>query len=248
MVAGRKAAVRPRLGRDGANEGVKVELLEEGWRCCRRAGAPSSREGPEARQGHTIKAIFVVQIDTASGVVKRHPAIRKAMDAAGTSADDGPTPWHRRLHAVQWTAGVDVASRPRRRPDGRKRAACVAANAGRASGTTRGRARGTGLVNLPRGARSSTTRSTAHAAGEPAVRPCARRSTHAGRGLEPAFRVTRAREPRDWRWAKWAEGQVLAFKHPQSHGDGQFDHLHFMQGREPQAYDSTLPRQDATWC
>ena len=60
--------------------GVEVELLEAGWR---RAVDPAAVEERLKRdKGHAIKAIFVVQIDTASGVVNDIPAIRKAMDAA----------------------------------------------------------------------------------------------------------------------------------------------------------------------
>jgi len=60
--------------------GVQVQLLEAGWR---RAVDPAAVEERLKRdKSHTIKAIFVVQIDTASGVVNDIPAIRKAMDAA----------------------------------------------------------------------------------------------------------------------------------------------------------------------
>ena len=60
--------------------GVQVQLLEAGWR---RAVDPAAVEERLKRdKSHAIKAIFVVQIDTASGVVNDIPAIRKAMDAA----------------------------------------------------------------------------------------------------------------------------------------------------------------------
>src|SRR5262245_47413609 len=60
--------------------GVEVEVLEAGWR---RAVNPAEVEERLRRdKSHAIKAVFVVQVDTASGVVNDIPAIRKAMDAA----------------------------------------------------------------------------------------------------------------------------------------------------------------------
>jgi alanine-glyoxylate transaminase/serine-glyoxylate transaminase/serine-pyruvate transaminase len=60
--------------------GVEVELLKGDWR---RAVDPAALEERLKRdKGHMIKAVLVVQIDTASGVVNDIPAIRKAMDAA----------------------------------------------------------------------------------------------------------------------------------------------------------------------
>jgi alanine-glyoxylate transaminase / serine-glyoxylate transaminase / serine-pyruvate transaminase len=60
--------------------GVEVEILKGDWR---RAVDPAAVEERLKRdKGHTIKAVLVVQIDTASGVVNDIPAIRKAMDAA----------------------------------------------------------------------------------------------------------------------------------------------------------------------
>ena len=60
--------------------GVEVEVLRGDWR---RAVDPAAVEERLKRdKGHTIKAMLVVQIDTASGVVNDIPAIRKAMDAA----------------------------------------------------------------------------------------------------------------------------------------------------------------------
>ncbi len=60
--------------------GVEVEVLDAGWR---RAVDPAAVEERLRRdKGHTIKALLVVQIDTASGVVNDIAAVRKAMDAA----------------------------------------------------------------------------------------------------------------------------------------------------------------------
>jgi alanine-glyoxylate transaminase/serine-glyoxylate transaminase/serine-pyruvate transaminase len=60
--------------------GVTVETLPGDWR---RAVDPAALEARlRADKGHEIKAIMVVQIDTASGVVNDIPAIRAAIDAA----------------------------------------------------------------------------------------------------------------------------------------------------------------------
>jgi alanine-glyoxylate transaminase/serine-glyoxylate transaminase/serine-pyruvate transaminase len=60
--------------------GVEVEVLNGDWR---RAVDPAVVEERLRRdQAHRIKAILVVQIDTASGVVNDIAAIRKALDAA----------------------------------------------------------------------------------------------------------------------------------------------------------------------
>ena len=60
--------------------GVEVEVLKGDWR---RAVDPAAvKERLKRDKGHNIKAVLVVQIDTASGVVNDIPAIRKAMDAA----------------------------------------------------------------------------------------------------------------------------------------------------------------------
>jgi alanine-glyoxylate transaminase / serine-glyoxylate transaminase / serine-pyruvate transaminase len=60
--------------------GVEVEVLKGDWR---RAVDPAALGERLARdKGHTIKAVLVVQIDTASGVVNDIPAIRAAMTAA----------------------------------------------------------------------------------------------------------------------------------------------------------------------
>jgi alanine-glyoxylate transaminase / serine-glyoxylate transaminase / serine-pyruvate transaminase len=60
--------------------GAKIEVLKGDWR---RAVSPEAvAQRLESDRGHEIKAVLVVQIDTASGVVNDIPAIRRAMDAA----------------------------------------------------------------------------------------------------------------------------------------------------------------------
>ena len=60
--------------------GIEVEVLKGDWR---RAVDPAAVEERLKRdKGHTIKALLVVQVDTASGVVNDILAIRKAIDAA----------------------------------------------------------------------------------------------------------------------------------------------------------------------
>ena len=60
--------------------GIEVEVLKGDWR---RAVDPAAvEERLERDKAHTIKALLVVQVDTASGVVNDIPAIRKAIDAA----------------------------------------------------------------------------------------------------------------------------------------------------------------------
>ncbi|MET0850088.1 MAG: aminotransferase class V-fold PLP-dependent enzyme [Candidatus Rokuibacteriota bacterium] len=60
--------------------GVKVEVLKGDLR--RAVNPDAVRQRLEADQSHEIKAILVVQIDTASGVANDLPAIRRAIDAA----------------------------------------------------------------------------------------------------------------------------------------------------------------------
>jgi alanine-glyoxylate transaminase / serine-glyoxylate transaminase / serine-pyruvate transaminase len=61
--------------------GVEVEVLPGDWR---RAVDPAAVEARlKADTAGEIKAVLVVQIDTASSVVNDIPAIRKAIDAAG---------------------------------------------------------------------------------------------------------------------------------------------------------------------
>jgi alanine-glyoxylate transaminase/serine-glyoxylate transaminase/serine-pyruvate transaminase len=60
--------------------GVKVEVLRGDWR---RAVDPAAvTQRLIADTAHEIKAILVVQVDTASGVANDIPAIRRALDAA----------------------------------------------------------------------------------------------------------------------------------------------------------------------
>jgi alanine-glyoxylate transaminase/serine-glyoxylate transaminase/serine-pyruvate transaminase len=67
-------------GEQGDLLGLQVEILPGDWR---RAVDPVAVEARlTADSAHEIKAILVVQIDTASGVVNDIPAIRKAIDAA----------------------------------------------------------------------------------------------------------------------------------------------------------------------
>lgn len=64
--------------------GVTAEILPQSWR---RAVDPAAVEQRlREDRAHEIKAVLVVQIDTASGVVNDIPAIRKAIDAAGHPA------------------------------------------------------------------------------------------------------------------------------------------------------------------
>jgi len=70
----------PGWGLMGAAIGLDVETLAGDWR---RAVIPAKvEERLRADTAHRIKAVLVVQIDTASGVVNDIPAIRKAMSAA----------------------------------------------------------------------------------------------------------------------------------------------------------------------
>lgn len=71
-------------GETGEMMGVAVDTLPGSWR---RAVDPAALEA-RLRQDKAgaIKAVLVVQVDTASGVVNDIPAIRKAMDNAGHGA------------------------------------------------------------------------------------------------------------------------------------------------------------------
>ncbi len=71
-------------GDQGEMLGLAVEVLPGDWR---RAVDPAAVEARlRADPTHEIKAVMVVQIDTASGVVNDIPAIRAAIDAAGHPA------------------------------------------------------------------------------------------------------------------------------------------------------------------
>ena len=64
--------------------GADVEILAGSWRAAVDPAAVEARLRADSR--HEIKAVVVVQIDTASGVVNDIPAIRRAIDAAGHPA------------------------------------------------------------------------------------------------------------------------------------------------------------------
>ncbi|HRK17611.1 MAG TPA: aminotransferase class V-fold PLP-dependent enzyme [Hyphomicrobiaceae bacterium] len=71
-------------GEMAAFMGVEAEILPGHWR---KAVDPDAVEARlRADKGHAIKAVMVVQIDTASGVVNDIAAIRKAMDVAAHPA------------------------------------------------------------------------------------------------------------------------------------------------------------------
>jgi alanine-glyoxylate transaminase/serine-glyoxylate transaminase/serine-pyruvate transaminase len=64
--------------------GVKVEVLRGAWSRAVDPAAVAQRLAADT--AHEIKAILVVQIDTASGVVNDIPAIRRAIDSVGHPA------------------------------------------------------------------------------------------------------------------------------------------------------------------
>ncbi len=64
--------------------GIEVDVLPGNWRRAVDAGALEARL--RADRDHEIKAVLVVQIDTASSVVNDIPALRRAMAAAGHPA------------------------------------------------------------------------------------------------------------------------------------------------------------------
>ena len=71
-------------GEMAAEMGVDVEVMPGDWRASVDPAALQARL--EADREHAIKAVMVVQVDTASGVVNDIPALRKAIDAAGHPA------------------------------------------------------------------------------------------------------------------------------------------------------------------
>jgi len=71
-------------GQAAQGMGCEVEVLPGDWR---RAVRPAEVEARLRRDTeHSIKAVVVVQVDTASGAVNDLPAIRRAIDAAGHPA------------------------------------------------------------------------------------------------------------------------------------------------------------------
>ena len=71
-------------GQMAAMLGIEVAALPGDWR---RAVDPAALEARlRDDKAHEIKAVLVVQVDTASAVVNDIPALRKAMDAAGHPA------------------------------------------------------------------------------------------------------------------------------------------------------------------
>ena len=64
--------------------GAKVEVLRGDWRRAVDPAAVAQRLAADT--AHEIRAILVVQIDTASGVVNDIPAIRRAIDSSGHPA------------------------------------------------------------------------------------------------------------------------------------------------------------------
>lgn len=64
--------------------GAEIEVLAQSGRKAVDPAAVEARLKTDTK--HSIKAIFVVQVDTATGVVNDLPAIRKAIDAAGHPA------------------------------------------------------------------------------------------------------------------------------------------------------------------
>ena len=64
--------------------GLEIEVVKGDWRRAVNPAAVQERLKRDTR--HSIKAILVVQIDTASGVVNDIPAIRAAIEAAGHPA------------------------------------------------------------------------------------------------------------------------------------------------------------------
>ncbi|WP_291825786.1 aminotransferase class V-fold PLP-dependent enzyme [Bosea sp. (in: a-proteobacteria)] len=71
-------------GEMAAFMGADVEVLPGSWRAAIDPAAVEARL--RADDGHAIKAVLMVQIDTASGVVNDVAAVRRAIDAAGHPA------------------------------------------------------------------------------------------------------------------------------------------------------------------
>ena len=243
LESGRFAA---RLGRDGADDGRR------GGGAGGRAGAaPSIRRRVEERlkrdKGHAIKAILVVQIDTASGVVNDIPAIRKAMDAAKHPAllmvDGVASLGCMPFDMDAW--GIDVAMSGSQKglmtPPG---LAFVAANArAREVHKTAEPAHALLGLDLPRG-RDPLPEVLRHAARAPAVRPAQGASTCCW----PRGSSTRSAATRCWprrRARPWPSGPRAGagLQHPQPGRARQLDHLHPHAGPRSAAAARLLPRQ-----
>ncbi len=89
--------------------GAEVEVMAGSWRAAVDPAAVEARLRADA--AHDIKAVLMVQIDTASGVVNDVEAVRKAIDAAGHPAlymiDGVASVGCMRFEMDAW--GVDVA-------------------------------------------------------------------------------------------------------------------------------------------
>ena len=89
--------------------GADVEVLAGTWRAAVDPAAVEARLRADTQ--HAIKAVLVVQIDTASGIVNDVPAVRQAIDAAGHPAlfmvDGVASIGCMRFEMDAW--GVDVA-------------------------------------------------------------------------------------------------------------------------------------------
>ncbi|WP_306031227.1 alanine--glyoxylate aminotransferase family protein [Stappia sp. MMSF_3263] len=71
-------------GEMAAKLGLEVEVLAGDWRRSVDPQAVTARLAADT--AGTIKAVLVVQVDTASGVINDIPALRRAIDAAGHTA------------------------------------------------------------------------------------------------------------------------------------------------------------------
>ncbi len=96
--------------------GLEIEALKGDWR---RAVDPAAVEGRLKRdRAGAIKAILVVQIDTASGVVNDIPAIRSAIDAANIRPCCWSIAWPRLAACrLPWTTGASMSPCAARRKD-----------------------------------------------------------------------------------------------------------------------------------
>ncbi len=215
--------------------GADVEILEGGWQLAVKPAAVEERLKRDKQ--HAIKAVVVVQIDTASGVVNDIPAIRKAMDAAkhpallmvDTVASLGCMPFD----MDAW--GVDVAM----------------------SGSQKGLMTPPGLAFVAANARAREAHQTANMRtlywdwtfreGEIHYQKyCGTPPEHLLFGLRKAFdmlfeeglenairRHTLLAEATRAAVAKWAEGEVLAFNIPNPPDRANSITCILMRGRDP---------------